>query len=608
MERLPPEAELTADDWRRQFQALLPYGEIWPREPDATQSKALGALAGTYQRLAYRDGYLLVDTFPSYTNELLAEWERTLGLPDPCTPLNPTLQQRKAAVAAKVIGSGGQSIPYFTAVAAALGFTVTVTEYAPFRAGISTAGSPAYGPDWAHTWQVDVPETDTMKLLRRGRLGGRRCARELGQRGAGMPPAGDRAGAHDPDLLLPVRHARRLRARHEHAHIRSGDLALKTNWQSGDRLGASDLNGIGATINQLPRQPGLIIPYYLFPSSVYTNTDVARLLGLIRKYHNVPVIVVANPTGPGITPPIYDLNWEVFIRQAKGAGATVVGYVATGDLTSGSWVGRSQADVQSDIDAWRSVYANSPIDGIFLDVLPFDPGTGNANVTTYLGYRTYCNQRNLYPVIANPGSNNGSAWFDTPVADALVIWEGSTLPDETNQLLQDFVNGYAFYPYSGRGAIVYGQSSLDVHFLRRLRRYVQWLYVTDASGANPYGALPSYLEQLFAAMSDAQTPGRGITALTWGTSIAWNADETNVATVTLTGNGTLAFPTNLIAGNEYTLIAQQDATGSRNLAFASGYKFTSGIVLPLTATANKFHVVRFMFDGTSMFATSVNTY
>ena len=384
-------------------------------------------------------------------------------------------------------------------------------------------------------------------------------------------------------------------------------MALKTNWQNGDRLGASDLNGIGATINQLPRQPGLRIPTTCFRAASTPTPTSARLLGLIRKYHNVPVIVVANATGPGITPPNYDLNWEVFIRQAKGAGATVVGYVATGDLTSGSgsaarklMCNRTSTHGRASTRTRRST--------AFSSMSAVRPGSGNANVTTYLGYRTYCNQRNLYPVIANPGSNNGSAWFDTPVAESLVIWEGNTLPDETNQLLQDFVNGYAFYPYSGRGAIVYGQSSLDVHFLRRLRRYVQWLYVTDASGANPYGALPSYLEQLFAAMSDAQTPGRGITALTWGTSIAWNADETNVATVTLTGNGTLAFPTGLITGNEYTLIAKQDATGSRNLAFASGYKFTSGIVLPLTATANKFHVVRFMFDGTNMFATSVNTY
>ena len=95
-----------------------------------------GTLAGTYQWLAYRDGYLLVNSFSSMTNELL-EWERTLGLPDPCTPLNPTVAQRKRAVAAKVIGASGKSIPYFTSVAAALGFNVTVTEYAPFRAGIS---------------------------------------------------------------------------------------------------------------------------------------------------------------------------------------------------------------------------------------------------------------------------------------------------------------------------------------------------------------------------------------------------------------------------------------------------------------------------------------
>ena len=46
------------------------------------------------------------------------------------------------------------------------GFTVTVDEFAPFRAGISTAGSPAYGPDWAHTWLVNVPSTDTLRYFR----------------------------------------------------------------------------------------------------------------------------------------------------------------------------------------------------------------------------------------------------------------------------------------------------------------------------------------------------------------------------------------------------------------------------------------------------------
>ena len=101
----------------------------------------------------------------------------------------------------------------------------------------------------------------------------------------------------------------------------------------------------------------------------------------------------------------------------KGAGATVA---ATSRLPthSGSWVGRASSLTCNRHRRLAERYSNSPIDGIFLDVSR-STRRGNANVTTYLGYRTYCNQRNLYPVIANPGSNNGTAWFDTPVAD---VW------------------------------------------------------------------------------------------------------------------------------------------------------------------------------------------
>jgi Spherulation-specific family 4 len=150
-------------------------------------------------------------------------------------------------------------------------------------------------------------------------------------------------------------------------------MALKSNWQPGDRLNAANVNVITTTINHATRSAGLILPFYFYPNSPYTDASCLRLLDLIREYHNVPVIVIVNP----VSPSSYDLNWEVLIRQLKAAGATVVGYVATGDLTSG-WVARSASLVHADIDAWQSTWPNSPIDGIFLDVLPFDPGTANA--------------------------------------------------------------------------------------------------------------------------------------------------------------------------------------------------------------------------------------
>jgi uncharacterized protein YmfQ (DUF2313 family) len=69
------------------------------------------------------------------TTQLLPDWETDWGLPDPCTPLAPTLQQRRVALAAKIAAQGGATLGYFVAVAAALGFTITA------RNGISTDGA-----------------------------------------------------------------------------------------------------------------------------------------------------------------------------------------------------------------------------------------------------------------------------------------------------------------------------------------------------------------------------------------------------------------------------------------------------------------------------------
>lgn len=349
------------------------------------------------------------------------------------------------------------------------------------------------------------------------------------------------------------------------------------------------------------RQAGIIIPFYIYPNTPYTDPTCLRLLNLLREYHNVPAIIIVNAGNPGGPGTVNDLNWEVVIRMFKAAGAIVCGYVDTAFNT------RSPTLVKADVDGWQSIYPNSPIDGIFFDEMPFDPGVANANINQFLEYKQYCYDRNLHPVIGNPGTNQGGAWFSANAADIFVVWENSIRPLESD-MLQDFVDGHVFYSYTTRGILVYGQSSLDLYFFRKMRRYVQWLYVTDTTGGNPWNALPSYLEQLFAALSDTQVPGRGLTALTFATTVVWDAGETAGAAVTLTGNATMAFPTNLIVGNEYTLLATQDATGNWTLAFAAGYGFASGVTLPLTAAAGKTYAVRFVFDGTSLLATSATVY
>jgi uncharacterized protein YmfQ (DUF2313 family) len=148
----PPDAFLAA------VCALPPPGRAFPRDADTLMAKvftppadALAAVRAVALQLAN------VEADPALTTELLAEWEAEYGLPDPCSPLNPSVGQRRASLLAKIASLGGQSIAYYTAVAAALGFTITITEFKPFRLGISTLGTPLMGPGWEFVWQVNAP-------------------------------------------------------------------------------------------------------------------------------------------------------------------------------------------------------------------------------------------------------------------------------------------------------------------------------------------------------------------------------------------------------------------------------------------------------------------
>ncbi|MFS2103556.1 YmfQ family protein [Ralstonia sp. Ralssp135] len=148
---------LTSDDYLRAFQALMPRGRVWPRDQDAVQTQVFSGLTQVYGRQTARSNYLLVDSFPGTTYELLPEWESTLGLPDPCAGESPTVQQRRAQVVARLANSGGQSAAYYIGFAAKLGYGITITNFAPFRCGQSTAGQQLGTADWFFTWSVNAP-------------------------------------------------------------------------------------------------------------------------------------------------------------------------------------------------------------------------------------------------------------------------------------------------------------------------------------------------------------------------------------------------------------------------------------------------------------------
>lgn len=150
-----PAPNYSAADYLFALQALLPRGRVWPRDPDAVQTKVLTGLAQVYARTNASANQLLVEALPSTTFQLLPEWEATMGLPDPCAGVSPTIQGRRSQVVARFTGVGGQSVAYMVGFAKRLGYTVTVQQYAPARVGQGRVGQRLNGPAWAHAWSIN---------------------------------------------------------------------------------------------------------------------------------------------------------------------------------------------------------------------------------------------------------------------------------------------------------------------------------------------------------------------------------------------------------------------------------------------------------------------
>lgn len=104
---------MSANDWLKQLQALLPPGLAWPRDPDATLTAVLRGwaidLAATEQDAEIHLDALLPD---SEQTAYLPEWERVLGVVG------------RAAVMAQLAARGGATPAYFIDLAARLGYTV----------------------------------------------------------------------------------------------------------------------------------------------------------------------------------------------------------------------------------------------------------------------------------------------------------------------------------------------------------------------------------------------------------------------------------------------------------------------------------------------------
>ena len=120
--------------------------------------------------------------FPDAGNDYLYRWETLLAItPAPAAGM----QQRTDAVLAKLNALGGLSIHYFTAIAQAAGYDVTIYEEDRFRAGENCAGDSLNTEEAVWRWCVDIADGNAAAYIFR----------------AGESRAGDRVSVYSDPII-----------------------------------------------------------------------------------------------------------------------------------------------------------------------------------------------------------------------------------------------------------------------------------------------------------------------------------------------------------------------------------------------------------------------
>lgn len=136
----------SGDAYGEQFVALFPRGRAWPQDEGSVFQRVARAVAMVWGSVDSRLADLVErEADPRTATELLPEWEVAFGLPDACLSAPTTIKERQRALVEKMTAEGGQSRAFFIAVAARLGYSVSIREFAPFMCGVSRCGDANWG-------------------------------------------------------------------------------------------------------------------------------------------------------------------------------------------------------------------------------------------------------------------------------------------------------------------------------------------------------------------------------------------------------------------------------------------------------------------------------
>ncbi|MFO3722839.1 putative phage tail protein [Pseudomonas sp. HLMP] len=141
-----------SDELLEQLRSLLPPASYDPTGKVLTAQ--MTAEANVLQDALSKLESVEAAIFPETSGDFITDWERVYGL----TPEDgDTYEDRVQAVLVAMGDLGGQSIPYFIAMAKRFGLTATVDVNRPALTGIATVNTPATDGDALYEWRLNVP-------------------------------------------------------------------------------------------------------------------------------------------------------------------------------------------------------------------------------------------------------------------------------------------------------------------------------------------------------------------------------------------------------------------------------------------------------------------
>lgn len=153
-----------ADGILPQVLACAPRGPAWGtdeagdgRGASPEQLKVWRGVAAAFADLYGWSWEVATQAFPTAVTFSIDDWERELGLPDPCANPAEGLAARIAAVRARLVALGGASPAYFICVARAAGYDITIEEPSGFECSgseLGEGGGELIGSDPETIWIV----------------------------------------------------------------------------------------------------------------------------------------------------------------------------------------------------------------------------------------------------------------------------------------------------------------------------------------------------------------------------------------------------------------------------------------------------------------------